>query len=323
MYYCFVQEDLVNLGDEDSLVIQAKYAKRLGLYCCCRLSERIIVDQDNQSIDIKCKYILLRATCNTMQQAAAILEDNGADLLEKFDDICAIEHWDSLNLAKRKIFTVSFRDIFENTFSDQINAFLLETPQVFVKSREKGFCVQFPSQRLFQRETELLNFFKVRCTHISNELLLSEKLGVKADSLGLKESRHFVFGGVISSSSRTLHSIKHAVPQTLLAKAAHLVDAISLQTQFPQNYVLDVGEFERKGEIFCDIVEINPVTSSLCYVNNSVFDKRVPEAAGLQKKMGMGIEYCYDAIAHPDRYMQKRYSQACYEYTSTEHYIFL
>ncbi len=208
------------------------------------------------------------------------------------------------------------------SFSPQVAVFLSATPLLFVKSREKGFCVQLPSQRLLQEDVGISAFFRARCAHVSDELLLSEALGVKADSLGLKESRHFVFDQAIANSSRTLHSIKHAVPHTLLVNAARLVETISAQNRFPRNYVIDVGEFEKDGETFCDIIELNPITSSLCYVNNSVFDKVVPEAAAFKRKTGMGAEYCYDAIRHPDRYTQSRHSRACYAYTNNEHYSF-
>ena len=321
MYYCFVEEDIMNLGDDDQLIIQAKYAKRLGKYCCCRLSEETIFDKEGLPIDLRSKRVLLRATCNTTVQAASLLEAHGAKLFESVNTIRAIEHWDHLSLSERQIFSIQSNNIIDNSFPLQIENFLSATPYVFIKSREKGFCVQLPSQKLLQGDARIIAFFKERSTS-EIELMLSEVIGVKADSLGLKESRHFVFDGAIVNSSRPLHSIKHAVPRTLLEKATCLVKAISEHDSFPKNYVLDIGEFERRGESFFDIVELNPITNSFCYVNNSIFDITVPEALAFQTKMGMGAEYCYDAIEHPERYTQRRYTGACYEYTRTEQYIF-
>ena len=202
--------------------------------------------------------VLLRATCNTMMRAISILEDNGAELLETLNDIRAIEYWDNLSIANRQVLTVRFEDILNTLFSNQILVFLSKTPMVFAKSRKKGFCVQLPSCRLLQRDTEILAFFDERCTSIYDELMLSEALGIKTDSLGLRESRHFVFNGVIANSSRTLNSIKHTVPRTLFEKASSLVETITTQNGFPKNYVIDIGEFEKGNESFVDIIELNP-----------------------------------------------------------------
>ena len=322
MYYCFVEEDLIDLREYDQLIIQAKYAKRLGLYCCCRLWNGTILDQEGQPICLINKCVLLRATCNTMLHASNLLQSHGAKLFEKIDDICAIEHWERLNLARRRIFPIRTKDIFDFSFSPALRSFLLTNPRVFVKSRKKGFCVQLPSQKLLKGDSEIFAFFKEHYTHIFEELLISEALSVKSDSLGLKESRHFVFDGVIRNSSRTIHSVKHFVPPKLFEKAVLIVESISIQNEFPQNYVLDVGEFEKAGESFFDIIELNPITSSLCYVNNSVFDNVHSEALSFHMKTGMGAEYCYDAINYPERYTLRRYARACYSYINTEHYSF-
>ncbi len=323
MYYCFVEEDMVDLNDDNQLIIQAKYAKRLGLFCSYRISEGIITDQEERSISLNRKPVLLRATCDTMAPAVNFLKGCGAELLETLDDIQKIENWDNFLLARRRIFSIRVEEIFETSFSSNVENFLSATPRVFIKSRKKGFCVRLPSSRLLKADTEILDFFKSHCADESYELILSEELGIKADSLGLKETRHFVFNGAIANSSRALHSIKHAVPRTLLEKATSLVKFFLAQDGFPKNYVIDVAEFQKDGESFLDIIELNPVTSSLCYVNNSIFDIVVPEATAFWKKTGMGYEYCYDAIEHPSRYAQKRYSGACYEYNNIEHYNFL
>ena len=323
MYYCFVEEDLDNLRNDDPLMIQANYAKRLGVYCCCSLSEKTIVDQQGRPINMDNKRVLLRTTCETMYQAVELLQNRDVELLETLDDIRAVEQWDSLSLSKRRILAVQLENISNASYLSGTEDFLRETPRIFLKSRKKGFCVQISSRKLLQRDAAAMAFFKSRCVCATDELLLSEALDVKADSLGLKESRHFVFCGTIANSSRVLHSVRHAVPHTLLAKATCLAEVISRKNDFPQNYVMDVGEFEKNGEIFVDVIELNPVTSSLCYVNNSVFDKVVPEAEMFHNKTGMGAEYCYDALGHPERYAVKRRSGASYAYTNPEHYSFL
>ena len=323
MLYCFVEEDLLGLCDDNPLLIQVNYAKRLGLFCSCSLTKETIHDEELRLIDLNCEHVFLRATCDTTTQAACIIEKSGAKLIETPDDIRMIENWDSLPLAKRRIFSVKFKDLLDETFSDSLEAFLSATPFIFAKTRKKGFCVEISSQRLLHFDSEISDFFNSHCTHKSDELMISEKLEVKADSLGLRETRHFVFNGTISNSSRTLHSVKHTVPQTLLDLTINYVEIISAHKAFPKNYVIDVGEFNKNGSTFLDIVELNPISSSLCYVNNSIFDIVVPEVAALKKSTGMGVEYCYDAMMNKTRYTQSRYSNANYTYSTDERYCFL
>ena len=323
MYYCFVEEDLAGLCDEDPLMIQAKYAKRLGLYCCCCLSDETVSDQERQSMDLDSKCVFLRATCDSTMPAVNILLSHGAKLLENLDDIHIIENWDILPLAKRQLFSVRLEDVLRTSFSPEVRSFLSATPILFIKSRKKGFSAELPSKRLLELDFEIISLIKEHLTHPFQELMLSEKLEVKADSLGLKETRHFVFDGILANSSRPLHSVKHAIPRTLLDKAKTLVDVISAIEDFPKNYVIDVGEFMKNGDMFLDIIELNPITNALCYVNNSAFDDVVPEAFAFHRNTGMGAEYCYDAIENPSRYTQRLYSNARYTYKNDDHHSFL
>lgn len=91
---------------------------------------------------------------------------------------------------------------------------------------------------------------------------------------------------------------------------------------FPSSYVLDMGLFEKNGETFADVVEMNPITTSLCYVNNSIFEEEVQEIAGLKTKWNIGVEYCYDALEHPERYVETRHVGEQYSYLHEGHYDF-
>ena len=90
---------------------------------------------------------------------------------------------------------------------------------------------------------------------------------------------------------------------------------------FPKNYVLDMGLFQRGGQVFADVVEINPLTTSLCYVNNSVFLDELPEIVG--QNSTMGYEYRLDALLAPTRYMADRSSGKRYHYTGEDRFLFL
>lgn len=322
MYYCFVQEDILHLYDNDPLSLQIKYAKKLGVFSCCHLSRGIIVDQADSNIDLAHELVVLRATCDTMLRAIELLNFHRAKLIETDDDIFAIEHWDKLLLTKRPILATSFESVLNASFTSQIYDFLIATPRLFIKSRKKGFTVQVPSRKVLDRDMEIIDFFRKRYTNEFDELLISEALEIKADSLGTKETRHFVFNGMIANSSRMVHSVKHTVPRTLLTSAVSFIKSIAEREGFPQNYVLDVGEFKKGNETFIDIIELNPITNSLCYVNNSIFNTVIPEVEKMHEKTGMGAEYCYDAYNHPKRYIWKRYSYSRHQYNNDERFFF-
>lgn len=121
--------------------------------------------------------------------------------------------------------------------------------------------------------------------------------------LGTREIRHIILNNQVVNSSRALHSLKHTVPKSHKNIAIHMVDHIRRLGVFPANYALDLGEFiDSNGNSYIDIVELNPISCSMCYVNNSIYADVVPEIGECQRQLMMGAEFCYDAIANPKNY---------------------
>ena len=93
--------------------------------------------------------------------------------------------------------------------------------------------------------------------------------------LGTREIRHIILNNQVVNSSRALHSLKHTVPKSHKNIAIHMVDHIRRLGVFPANYALDLGEFiDSNGNSYIDIVELNPISCSICYVNNSIYHRR-------------------------------------------------
>ena len=69
--------------------------------------------------------------------------------------------------------------------------------------------------------------------------------------------------------------------------------------------------------------ELNPISCSMCYVNNSIYADVVPEIGECQRQLMMGAEFCYDAIANPKNYDMLRISNKSYTYTSDNQYALL
>ena len=120
--------------------------------------------------------------------------------------------------------------------------------------------------------------------------------------LGTREIRHIILNNQVVNSSRALHSLKHTMPKSHKNIAIHMVDHIRRLGVFPANYALDLGEFiDSNGNSYIDIVELNPISCSMCYVNNSIYADVVPEIGECQRQLMMAAEFCYDAIANPIR----------------------
>lgn len=136
--------------------------------------------------------------------------------------------------------------------------------------------------------------------------------------------RHIILNNQVVNSSRALHSLKHTVPKSHKNIAIHMVDHIRRLGVFPANYALDLGEFiDSNGNSYIDIVELNPISCSMCYVNNSIYADVVPEIGECQRQLMMGAEFCYDAIANPKNYDMLRISNKSYTYTSDNQYALL
>ena len=118
-----------------------------------------------------------------------------------------------------------------------------------------------------------------------------------------------------------LHSLKHTVPKSRKNIAIHIIRRLGV---FPANYALNLGEFiDSNGNSYIDIVELNPISCSMCYVNNSIYADVVPEIGECQRQLMMGAEFCYDAIANPKNYDMLRISNKSYTYTSDNQYALL
>lgn len=320
MRYCFVKEDLQGLSKHDPLIIQANYAMELNKFCCCSLLEQCIKDSDGSIIDVSEDLIFLRATCNTMYTAIKLLKSQNVKLIEDETDIKKIEYWDRYNISQRQIYSVCVDQILQKKYSDEIRCFLECTPKVFIKSRKKGFCAKISAEWLLDDNNMVISLLSQYCKNTYDELMISELFDNAKDSFGVKETRHFVLNRILTNSSRKVHTLKHSVMKSHIIKANDVIARLNMNTDFPVNYVLDIGDFKKQGKQITDVVEINPITSSLCYVNNSIFNQKIQKIENIFDMYGIGYEYCYDCLTNRQLYSLKRYFNVNYEYKNENYY---
>lgn len=168
-----------------------------------------------------------------------------------------------------------------------------------------------------------MDFLKNQNVNSNQILLLSKFIQMRTDSLGTRETRHVVLNNQLVNSSRLLHSLKHTVPKSHKNKAQEIVKQVEAVGTFPSNYILDLGEFTAEEDSYLDVVEFNPLSCSMCFVNNSIFEIAVPEITEIKKRLQIGFEFCYDAISYPKSYDLMRASNRNYTYFSEERYSFL
>ena len=93
MLYGFIKEDIKQLDKENPLYIQARYAQKIGKYCEMDLNKKIVIDNVGNAISIDNELIMLRCTCDNLNQGIRIYKEKGANLFEKYEDIQKIENW--------------------------------------------------------------------------------------------------------------------------------------------------------------------------------------------------------------------------------------
>ncbi len=322
MQYGFVKEDLQWMEKENPFYLQAEYAKAIGGYVEIDLAQSCLKNAAGERIDVIRDKWMLRASCETAVRAISFAEEHGLEVVETNADIGRIERWHEAGIAKRKLLAVPARALLGRPdHHEQLGQFLETQPCVFVKSLNKGFSAVVPSNKLGSGELDA--FLRKQCEkHHVEMLLIAEYLEVAEDSLGKKEVRFFVFEHEILNASRTLHSLKHHVQKKFFEKAKEVVCQLRQMGDFPSNYVLDLAEFKRGTEKWIDVLEVNPVTTSLCYVNNSVFETKHADICAAYDWLGMGYEYCLDYTRNPERYVLNRGAGERYEYENPQQYDF-
>lgn len=320
MYYCFLNEDIDGLVN-NPLSIQKEYAQRLDALSIASLTQQDFLDP---VIDLTRKKVLLRCTYDNLLDGLRFLSERGVDLVETEVDIEKIECWYKLGLTYRQLRELKLSDLLSDTFDADTEKILHSTDKVFLKSKRKGFSAVVRASRIIQHDSEVISFLETQCDQYGQHMLLARYCPLKTDSIGTRETRHFILNNQLVNSSRFLHSIKHTVPKSHKVKAQAVVDQLLKVGTFPSNYVLDLGEFiDDTGNSYLDIVELNPLSCSMCYVNNSIFEVTVPEIDEIRTQLLMGYEYCYDFIKNPQNYVLKRISNKDYSYISEERYYFL
>ena len=322
MIYGFVDEDLKIINKENPLYIQAEYAKKIGKFSLVSLEKESFEGTFPCTCDEK---VFLRTTCENFEAALNVLENIDVEPVETMDDVEYIQNWFQLGLTKRIICKMTLEDILGPRGRSWVEKNLTEYPYLFIKSFVKGFSCVVSKDRLFDGDKKMTEFLTTQCALWGKEIMVSGFCEIKKDSLGTKETRHVILNGKVMNSSRQIKSLVHNVPKSHSMKAHEVANTLREIKHFPENYMMDIGEFiDDKGQVYIDIVEINPVSTAMCYLNNSIFENIGNEELCVSSTdtLNMGIEFYNDYIKNPEMYHVRRSSNGHYTYISESHFDF-
>lgn len=314
MLYCFIDEDLSRLPNDDELCIQQYYAQSINKSLKLSLNDDTLQGDDADSA-LNGETVMLRATCEFADQAIERLDSLHIDLLETKANIARIEDWVALGIARRPVFDleVDCRNPAKLKRLLMSNG-LEKCEKLFLKTKQKGISLDFCRSLLLEEPESITAFLEVMGYEPNVEMIAAPFMDIATDKYGPREVRFFVFNGNVANGSRRVHSMPHEIEERFFSYADEVAAKISQRGDFPTNYVLDIAEFGLDSTL--DVVELNPITTSLCYANNSIFAHE-PRINSIENH---GIEFAFDALKHPDEYDSKLNSQAAYIYTSESHY---
>ena len=304
MIYCFSSHVL----SIDEFAIQAQYAQHLGKFCLFDIEAGKTVNEFGECVNVKRKRVLLRASCGEREQIICELESMGAILAETVEDIKKIEKWTTF-YSDRPIALFRDKNSIRQALQKGTYSWMTPSAGLFIKSKRKGFSAIVNGSQLLNKSFWCWEK-TVRKNSLADEYIVSEAMNISKDEIGFREVRLFVRNHQIQNMSRMIHTLQHEVEKVFYEKGLEVINRLKAM-KFPPNYVLDLAEIETPTIKKIVMIEMNTITSSMCYVNNSIF----PLRSNAMKSYG--VEYAYDDKIFPEKYDLVSKTGICYEYRNT------
>lgn len=309
LYYCFT-DGLWNGDTSDDAWLAWKYAQALHCALFLNIETERITDADGNAFSVSGQHVFLRTTSDQQFSAIAAIQRNGGKTIEAMEDIRQIKHWFSFVPPQRGICSVASCDELIRKLRNGCIPWIQRSNEVFLKTTRKGFS-QVVSMEELTKASFWSRLFDSKKIAPTDELVLSSAVAIRRDSLGTREWRIMVLNQKRMNESRYIHTLAHRIPSEIKEKADRIIQQFGATKRFPENYALDLMELD-DGKI--DIVEVNPISSAMCYVNNSIFEKELEIIRDIYAEFGVGYEFCYDALVNRERYHKKPYSSFDYTY---------
>ena len=307
--YCFSIDLLKGLLLEDDLYIQASYAASIGRIAIYKPTIDRFFNEKNIPLSVAGKELFIRSDYSHYHELEQAAMKHGAYIIETSQHRKIIQNWIDFYQQKRFIASISSQEILERCIEPVIREHLVNERTLFIKSKIKGFHQIVKAALLLYPNFQMEKIINNLSEYGINEFIISDMINIESDRWGKIEIRFFVIDGSIHNASRYLHSLPHFINDEFYKQADKIVKELSKYKEFPRNFVLDLALIKPKGNHYIDIVEINPISTAMCYINNSIFVNDEPA-----NNIRIGNEFYYDMTFHPENYDHITKSKKGYSY---------
>lgn len=227
---------------------------------------KIFLDFDDNIVDITDKTIFFRTgVAQGYEMIEQIIKQGGIPIISKHD-IDKVEHWPKYYHTDRRIQILQGKQLINPEIVQMLEN--VYGQEIFIKTMKKNFSSVIPIELLKDKDCV---FYKALRYHLDDEFFVSEKVEILEDKYGKKEYRCFIVNGQIYNISRITKEIFHKIDASVLEKLQEIVQ--SLKGIFPENYVVDLFEYQSNNQKYIDVVEFNPIYAAGLYLYNSCMEK--------------------------------------------------
>ena len=283
MLYCFISELLKLVDHTHPYWIQHQYAIRINKYIEYSFEKDGFYDKQGNKMRPPSDRVLWIGDCIFATAMDGVTERYGLDSVDSEQTRKSIESWYMLGVTKREIKGTDINGALDYAGSH---------PLFFLKTASKG------SSTVVQD-----GFIDDLFWKSGDCLVVSEYQEIVEDDMGKKEVRCMVLDGEVLNCSRYVHSIRHTISDTWYREAEIIKNKIIGNTGFPRSFTMDLAMFrDNDGNSYYDLVEVNSLSTALCYINNSLFTDIVPEIKEVYNETCWGYEYCFDYLKGENSY---------------------
>lgn len=284
MIYCFITELLKCVEKDDPYWIQHQYALRINKYIEFSFEDEVFLDAKGNIVCTPKDCVIWIGDCLFADAMDDVSDRLGLNSIDNADTRKRIREWYKHGITQRTFISTDKKGVID---------YAKKVPFFFVKTERKGHSM------VVER-----NLDEESCIFAEGgPYVISDYVNIIEDDIGKREARFIVFRGNIINGSRCVHSLYHVVEERFFEEAERIKGLIDAIDGFPATYVLDIAQFIDNGVEYYDVVEINSLSTALCYVNNSIFEEMVPEIEDIHNRTCWGYEYCYDYMMNKSTYV--------------------
>jgi len=245
------EKELMNLAKENNMLILFD-----------RTTKKFYMDHEETSV--KGKIIFPRSFIPYEKELLNFLEENGAISIQTSYDLEKITNWPQMiQPIHRRVISTTYRE-----FQQNAKFYKSTFKNIFFKTAKKSHThcilkyfgyIEIGENKYFATKPTLWNISLGDAVFLSD---VFESIEDKENNMDCKEYRAFILNNNLLSISRSYVDYPTEVPREVKIFVEEQINRAALISDFPNSYVLDVGQVSIDGKKVIDIIEYNPISSS-------------------------------------------------------------